>query len=98
MAGTARPRPRREPWHPAAYDETHVHAIQALATGEAGPIEQKRALDWIINQAAQTYDEPFHPDKSRVTDYVLGRRSVGLQIVKLLKLKPGIIARAEKRT
>lgn len=50
--------------------------------------EQKRALDWIINSAAATYDEPFRPGEPDVVSYVLGRRSVGLAIVKMLHLKP----------
>lgn len=97
MARTPRkPRTERKPWHPAPYDAEHVHALQALAKGEAGPIEQKRALDWIVNRAAMTYDEPFDPESSRSTDYVLGRRSVGLQIVKLINLKAGVVAGAER--
>ena len=100
MAKAAEPRkaPRsptrtaRKLWHPPSYEAADVHAVQALARGEAGPAEQKRALDWIINRAAQTYEEPFFPDNARVTDYVLGRRSVGLALVKLVRLKPGLVA------
>lgn len=84
-------KPERKPWHPATWDMSDARALQALAKGEAGPIEQKRALDWIVVHAAQTYDNPFDPDSARVTDYVLGRRAVGLEIVKLLKLKLGLI-------
>ena len=61
-----------------------------MAQGNAGEQEQKRALDWIINTAAATYDEPFRPGSRDVVDYMLGRRSVGLAIVKLIKLKPEI--------
>lgn len=88
----------RKPWHPPVWETEHIHAMQALAKGEAGPIEQRRALDWIIHKAAMTYDEPFDPDSARVTDYVLGRRSVGLAIVKLINLKPGLIANGNTRT
>ena len=53
------------------------------------PGDVKRALDWIINSAAQTYDNSFVPDDSngRMGAFVEGRRSVGQQIVKLMKLK-----------
>lgn len=51
------------------------------------PFEVKRALDCIIHKLAQTYDEPFAPGQPDVVSYVLGRRSVGLQIVKLMKIK-----------
>lgn len=55
------------------------------------PWEVKRALDWIIHRAAQTYDDPFTPGQPDVAQYVMGRRSVGLQIVKLMRLKPAAI-------
>lgn len=90
------PKASREPWHPPAYDKQDVRAIQALAEYAAGageapsPAECRRALDWIINTACGTYDEPFRPGDGSVRDYLLGRRSVGLAIVKLMKLRPGI--------
>lgn len=81
---------RREHWHPPDYEKQDVRAIQALAKGDASADEQRRALDWIITQAAATYDEPFRPGSADVVNYMLGRRSVGLAIVKLMKLKPEI--------
>lgn len=88
--------PKREPWHPPVYDKPDIRAIQALAEYAAGvgappsPTECKRALDWIVNNACGTYDEPFRPGDGSVRDYLLGRRSVGLAIVKLINLKVGI--------
>ena len=90
------PKPR---WRTVPYDIKDVRAIQALAVYATGPdgmqppsqAEVKRALDWIINHAAGTYDEPFEAGAPDVTAYLLGRRSVGLNIVKLMKLKPEII-------
>lgn len=79
---------KRENWHPPAYDKEDVRAIQALATGTASDTDQRRALDWIINTAAATYDEPFRPGSQDAVNYMLGRRSVGLAIVKLMKLRP----------
>ena len=81
---------KHESWHPPSYEKADIRAIQALAQGNAGEQDQKRALDWIINTAASTYDEPFRPGSRDVVDYMLGRRSVGLAIVKLMKLKPEI--------
>jgi hypothetical protein len=83
--------PRRRPreiWHPPQYGIEDIRAVQAVAAGTASAVEQKRALDWIVNIAAQTYEEPFVPGQDDVRAYVLGRRSVGLAIVKLIKLKP----------
>jgi hypothetical protein len=102
----APPKPRkREIWHPPTYSTADIRAIQALALfaksaefppepgEEVAPpsaAEVKRALDWIITKAAATYDEPFQAGQPDVRDYMLGRRSVGLAIVKLMSLKPGI--------
>jgi hypothetical protein len=82
--------PRRQPefWHPPKYEKEDVRAIQALAEGTATEADQRRALNWIINVAASTYDEPFRPGNQDAVNYMLGRRSVGLAIVKLMKLKP----------
>jgi len=81
---------KREQWHPPLYEKKDIRAIQALAQGKATEQDQRTALDWIINIAAASYDEPFRPGQPDVRDYMLGRRSVGLAIVKLIKLKPEI--------
>lgn len=81
---------KREHWHPPTYEVADIRAVQAVAQGVASETEQKRALDWIINTASATYDEPFRPGEQDAVNYMLGRRSVGLAIVKLLKLKPDI--------
>lgn len=100
------PASKREPWHPAEYEPADIRAIQALAIyaksadvpphpGEdpptLTPIEARRALDWIVKTAAGTYDEPFRPGSADTIAYLLGRRSVGLAIVKLMSLKPEVI-------
>lgn len=77
----------REFWHPPLYETADVRAIQALAEGNASESQQRRALDWLINTACGTYDEPFRPGTPDAVNYMLGRRSVGLAIVKLMKLK-----------
>ncbi len=75
-------------WAPALYEPPDTAAIQALARGEAAPHQQIRALQWIVEVAARTYDEPYRPgeDGRRDTDYALGKRSVGLAIVKQTKI------------
>jgi hypothetical protein len=77
------------PWTPAGYDVIDVQAIQALVRGDATSDQQQRALRWIVEQAAGTYDQSFWPggeDGRRNTDFSEGRRFVGNQIVKLTKL------------
>jgi hypothetical protein len=75
-------------WYPPAYEEADATALKALQFGEANPDQQKRALKWIIENAANTYDLSFRPggeEGRRNTDFAEGRRFVGLEIVKLLK-------------
>lgn len=76
------------PWLPPKYDLADIGALQALAKGEAPPDAQQRALKWIIEKAAGTYEPSYRPGEEgeRDTAFAEGRRHVGLQIVKLLKL------------
>lgn len=106
---------RREIWHPAEHEPDDIRAIQALALYALGaerpwpegvepppppsPQQVKRALDWIVHQAAQTYDNGFRPDDphGRLAAFIDGRRSVGQQIVKLMKLRPEPKPQEERR-
>ena len=84
------------PWKPAPFDVADAAALQALQRGSASMEQQKRALDWIIRQACGTYDFAFRPggpEGERDTNVALGRQLVGQQIVKLLNVKLGMIAR-----
>lgn len=79
---------------PANYTVADVAAIQALARGDATLEMQQRALRFIIDEIARTYDEPYippdeHSDGRRETDLALGKAHVGRQIVKLTKLDLG---------
>ena len=74
------------PWLPCKYEVADVAAIQALQRGDASEHQQKRALAFIVNNVAATYDEPYFTDSQRDTDYALGRAYVGRQIVKMTKL------------
>ena len=74
-----------EVWKPAPWDVAEVAALQSLSKGEAGPHEQKRALAYIVNILGMTYEHTYFPS-DRDTAFANGRRYVGLQIVKALKL------------
>lgn len=76
----------RQPWMPAEWEPADVSAVQALNRGDASPDAQRRALKWIIERVAMTYDQSFVPGQPDVTQFIEGKRSVGNQIVKLLKL------------
>lgn len=71
------------------YELADAYAIQALARGDASEDMQRRALDWIVNKACATYDVSFQPDGDRETAFAEGRRFIGLQIVKMMKLDTG---------
>lgn len=85
-----------QPWHPVLYRDADVAALKALAAGTATDVQQKRALDWIINSAG-TYDLSFRADSERVTSFAEGKRFVGLQIVKMINLPVQLLKRKENR-
>jgi len=78
----------------APWEIPDAAALQALARGDATPEQQQRALDWIINVGAATYQTTFHPESDRASAFAEGRRYVGLQVVKLLKLQLNTIREA----
>ena len=78
---------KANPFAPASYGPEHIAAIKALAHGNASPGQQQLALQWIIEGAAMTYQETMVPGQPDLSDYLAGRRNVGLQIVKLVNLK-----------
>lgn len=71
-------------------------ALQALQRGNATPEQQKRALVWVIENAAATYQTSYRrggPEADRETAFSEGRRFVGNLIVGALKLKLGQLRR-----
>lgn len=80
---------------PPKYEAKHIMAMQSLACGEATSDQQKMVLDWIINNAAGTYDTSWRPgglEGDRETSLAEGRRFVGTQIVKLMKLNASMFS------
>lgn len=75
-----------ERWRPADWEVPDAAALQALARGDADEHAQRRALKWLIEKAAGVYEETFVPRETNTSDYLQGRRSVGLQAVKLLHI------------
>jgi hypothetical protein len=61
-------------------------AVQAVSHGTATPDQQIRAYAWIIERAAMTYDETFHPESDRMSTFMQGRRFVGLKLVLMSRL------------
>lgn len=73
------------PYLPAGYELADVRALKALERGDATSEQQQRALLWLIHSAALTHDIEYRPD-SRDHAFASGRRFVGLQIIKLLRI------------
>ena len=97
----------RAPWKPPRWDDQDAAAMQALAKGTATRDQQKRALDWIVGTDHRTlrdsacgyYDISYRPggeEGSRDSAFAEGRRFVGAQIVKLIKVKIGLTTRREE--
>lgn len=78
-------RAKKEVFFPVDYELPDVAALQATMAGEATPEQQQRALTWIIYTACGTYDLDYRTEP-RDHAFASGRRFVGLQIVKMLKL------------
>ena len=70
---------------PADWTPADAAALKALARGDATTEQQQRALNWIIYDACGTYEVDYRPDP-REHAMVSGKRHVGLQIVKLIKM------------
>ena len=88
---------KRDPaWLPARYDVTDIYALQAVFHGTADAAQQRRALDWIINTAAETYELSFRSDDAggdRESAFAEGKRHVGMQIVKMINMPPALAAK-----
>ena len=65
-------------------------ALFACMAGEATSEQAKRAIDWVIHAACETYGMPYR-DEARMTDFVLGQMGVGQQIVHFSKLASGTV-------
>lgn len=82
------------PQVPPGYELADVSAFQALQSGTATPDQQMRALRWLIERGAGTYEFNYYPS-DRDTAFALGRAFVGQQVVKLLKLSISDLRRGE---
>lgn len=72
---------------PGTINKADALAIKALASGEANPDQQKRALEAIIARICCVNELSFRADDhggSRETDFAEGKRFVGLQLRKLI--------------
>lgn len=76
--------PPPSPLEPGKLTDLIIHGVHALADGNATPHQQKKVLEWIINEAslvAVTYQE-----RQRDQDFALGRAFVGQQLIGILRI------------
>ena len=77
---------------PADWELADAGAIQALLRGDADEQQQKRALTWVVEQAAGAYQFHYYASE-RDTAFALGRAFVGQQIVKMTKMNLSALRR-----
>lgn len=74
------------PYFFCPWELVDASALQALQRGDASPEQQRRALDWVINSASRYYDISFQPGQPDAGHFMEGRRFVGGEVVKLLRI------------
>ena len=91
--------PAGAPWapYPWADDLPSLYAVQALYKGTASPEQQQKALDFIIEKLADRNGMSYRPDNTHDTAFAEGRRWVGNQLVKFLKLSPALIEASKRK-
>jgi hypothetical protein len=81
--------PKKDPWHPADYDDVVVYAVRAFASGKATEHQQKIVWRWmryVTGTSDEFSDLSFRPgdEGRRATDFAEGKKFVGLQFGKML--------------
>lgn len=74
-------------WKSAPFTLADAKALQALAQGIADEYQQKRALMWVVNNAAIINRSTYQPggvESERDSNFAQGRRFVGLQVMRLI--------------
>ena len=79
--------PQEDPLAPPDYVKADVHALRAVAGGEASPDQQKRCVEFVINRLCDTYGCAARRTEHE-TYLALGRQRAGQLFVYLLKNAP----------
>lgn len=72
---------------PPKYEPADIKAIQEVFRGTADSTQQIRAMNWILFTATGINDFEYRTN-DRDHAFASGKRSVGLQIVKMCSLNP----------
>jgi hypothetical protein len=87
-------------FQPPKWEVEDLGALRALERGDALPHQQIRALKFIVEGLAMTFQQSYRPgglEGDRETAFAEGRRFVGTQIVGLLTIDPNLIKESEDR-
>lgn len=95
MAQQPKRKPREAmPWELRGHEleAADIFALQAVSKGTANAGQQQRALEAILHKVCRHRRMSFYPgglEGDRATIFAEGKRFVGDQIVRLLKMRPG---------
>ena len=73
-------------WFMCESENGDIGAAKAILAGEATPEQQKRFMQWLVNNACGYNEVAWEPDSDRTTSFEAGRRFVAVQVIKLTKL------------
>lgn len=79
------------PWQLPLVEPADVYALQALEKGTANEAQQKRAISFVTVKLCAADRMTFYPggeDGRRASDFAEGKRWVGGQLRRILKLRP----------
>jgi hypothetical protein len=78
------------PWEDCqTWQKPDAAAIQALFRGDATDMQQKRAINFIVNDLCALPYLARDPKSPSNTDFALGKQSVAHAIVRLMRLNIG---------
>ncbi len=77
---------RVPPYFRCDYTPADAAAMQALSRGDASEAQQRRVVDWLFREGARIGDLSWVPESDRASSFMEGRRFVGLQVAKLIKM------------
>jgi hypothetical protein len=88
----------KQPYVPPKYTSADVYAIQALARGTASGDQQRHALNLIVNGISCAFDISYRPQKPDDTTFAEGKRFVGSQIDRLVRMNPANVEKIYGRS
>lgn len=71
------------------WDPADASAIQSLFEGKANDVQQRRAINFIVNEVCSLPYLAYDTKSERNTTFALGKQAVGHFIIRLKRLKLG---------